>query len=140
MSSFCKSTNRDDRASPGIKSVTHFDLTTNRRCHKSTSGWLILSAQLLLLSDKGVPPAARKGWVSGGRCSLRLHLPPLTQHKSRRLLCLLRRHPYPAIQANNFAIQHLILNNMLCQSRVLSRPTQARRERHLLTQRKAGRL
>src|SRR5712691_3869675 len=50
-----------------------------------------------------------------------------------------RLHSYSTIQAYYFAVEHLVLDDMFCQGRVLIGPAQARWERHLLTQREAGR-
>src|SRR5438132_1610952 len=50
-----------------------------------------------------------------------------------------RLHAYPAIQANYLAVEHLVLDDVFCQGRVLIWSAQARWERHLLTQREADR-
>src|SRR5256885_16216928 len=58
----------------------------------------------------------------------------------RKSCMLARLHSYPAIQANYLAVEHLVLDDVFCQSRVLIGTAQARWERHLLTQREAGRV
>src|SRR6266704_7102351 len=57
----------------------------------------------------------------------------------RKSCMLARLHSYSTIQANYFAVEHLVLNDMFCQGSVLIRPAQARWERHLLTQGETGR-
>src|SRR5437773_6008500 len=58
----------------------------------------------------------------------------------RKSCMLARLHSYSTIQAYYFAVEHLVLDDMFCQGRVLIGPAQARWERHLLAQREAGRL
>src|SRR6266566_6785790 len=50
-----------------------------------------------------------------------------------------RLHSNPAIQANYFAVEHLVLDDMFCLGRVLIGTAQAGWERHLLSKGEAGR-
>ena len=58
----------------------------------------------------------------------------ITNHKSSVLFW---RHSYRAVEADDFAVQHFVLEDVPDERGVLLRPSQPRRERHLLRERLA---
>src|SRR5260370_30605816 len=54
------------------------------------------------------------------------------------LKSLFELHSYPAVETNDLAIQHRVLDDMFCQGCIFRRPSQALGEWHLLAERDAS--